>query len=223
MCYIGKCVYGRKNSWETYLGSGVYLKRAIKKYGVENFTREILEEAPDEISLRLLEEEYIAKYNAVEDEMFYNLKESSIGGDTFTYNPNKEAIREKKSLKAKGILNSQYGKEKTEVFFDKVKKANSREVEIDGILYTSMTQASKALNLGITTLAFRLDSDGFPTYIRKRPKNKNTKKIIDNKPKRVHINGVEYPSISAASFETGYSKTKIVKRVGFDKNYFYIE
>ena len=38
--YIGKYKGNRKN----YLGSGVILKKAIKKYGIENFTREIIED-----------------------------------------------------------------------------------------------------------------------------------------------------------------------------------
>ena len=31
MKYIGKCIYSRQNDWKEYLGSGTYLKRAIKK------------------------------------------------------------------------------------------------------------------------------------------------------------------------------------------------
>ena len=39
--YIGKKVYRKKDdNW--YLGSGIYLNRAIKKYGRENFKKEIL-------------------------------------------------------------------------------------------------------------------------------------------------------------------------------------
>ena len=40
--YIGKRVYRKKDD-DWYLGSGIYLKRSIKKHGRENFKKEILE------------------------------------------------------------------------------------------------------------------------------------------------------------------------------------
>ena len=40
--YIGKKISG-ENLAPTYLGSGVLINKAIAKYGVENFKREILE------------------------------------------------------------------------------------------------------------------------------------------------------------------------------------
>ena len=41
--YIGKRTYnGHDINKDSYMGSGVHIKRAIKKYGVLNFTKEIL-------------------------------------------------------------------------------------------------------------------------------------------------------------------------------------
>ncbi|WP_425411978.1 hypothetical protein [Lysinibacillus contaminans] len=54
--YIGKCIYDRINNWENYLGSGVYLKRAIKKYGKENFEKKIICIAYSDDELNQLEE-----------------------------------------------------------------------------------------------------------------------------------------------------------------------
>lgn len=44
MKYIGQKIYDKHGNWKIYLGSGIYLKRAILKYGKENFSRKILEE-----------------------------------------------------------------------------------------------------------------------------------------------------------------------------------
>lgn len=38
--YVGQQVHNN----EKYLGSGIFIKRAIKKYGPENFSKEILSE-----------------------------------------------------------------------------------------------------------------------------------------------------------------------------------
>ena len=43
MKYVGQKTYDKRGNWKTYLGSGVYLKRAISKYGKDNFSRQILE------------------------------------------------------------------------------------------------------------------------------------------------------------------------------------
>lgn len=111
--YIGKCIYQRQNNWESYLGSGLYLKRAIKKYGKANFIRFILEEANTSEELNKLEEQYIMKFNAVQSPYFYNLKLTAIGGDCFTNNPRKEEIRQMRIKQMSGKGNNQYGKPKT--------------------------------------------------------------------------------------------------------------
>ena len=87
--YIGTCIFKRQNDWKTYLGSGKYLKRAIKKYGVKRFKREILFLVLDEEELNQLEEEVIEICNAVRSKAYYNLKKTSIGGDIFTDHPEK--------------------------------------------------------------------------------------------------------------------------------------
>lgn len=211
--YIGKCIYGRKNNWETYLGSGVYLKRAIKLHGKENFSRRILAEADSKEELEQLEEGLILKHNAVEDEGYYNLKLTSMGGDTFTNNPNKEHTRKLKAVNSKGKKNPQYNKPKTEAMINGVKKANNRAVVVEGILYESLTEASIKTGIGITTISFRLDSDTFPTYIRITPKNKVAKRDVKNKPIAMSIEGKEYKSYSEAVKELGYSKPKIRHRI----------
>lgn len=77
--YIGMC----KNTHEKfYLGSGKILKESIKKYGKENFERIILQECETFEELSLAEEYWIKKYNAVEDENFYNLTSGGFGGNS---------------------------------------------------------------------------------------------------------------------------------------------
>lgn len=77
--YIGKH-YGEIN--DSYLGSGKLLKRAIEKYGKENFLREILDFSKDEEENCEKEKYYIALYDAVHNDMFYNIHEGGNGGNT---------------------------------------------------------------------------------------------------------------------------------------------
>lgn len=76
--YIGK----RQSSTfdDKYWGSGKIQKRALSKYGQENFTREILAWARTEEELCELEEKYIAEYFELDE--CINLKKEAVGGAT---------------------------------------------------------------------------------------------------------------------------------------------
>lgn len=80
--YIGQKRYDNDNRWKTYLGSGIYLKRAIDKYGAENFSKEIIEDCKTKEHLDQQEKYWIQYYNAVESDDFYNIASGGDGGDT---------------------------------------------------------------------------------------------------------------------------------------------
>ena len=107
--YIGQH-YGKLE--DSYIGSGNSLKKAIEKYGKENFKKEILEICEDYNALNIAEKKWIQQYNAVQDDNFYNIAE---GG--FNSNPcagmSKEAQERRKqklSEAVKGEKNYFYGK-----------------------------------------------------------------------------------------------------------------
>jgi hypothetical protein len=72
--YIG--AHSTKNKNDEYLGSGVALNRAIKKYGKEKFTREILYECVSKKEMFEFEEILVNH----RDPMSYNLKRGGKGG-----------------------------------------------------------------------------------------------------------------------------------------------
>ena len=74
--YIGQSTFNRITNCVNYLGSGVHLKRSIKKNGKENFSREIIAIAYSKDELNQLEIEFIKNHNAVESDDYYNL----VGG-----------------------------------------------------------------------------------------------------------------------------------------------
>lgn len=76
--YIGKT----KNNPKNYIGGGVYLRLAIKKYGKNNFKKEILEsniETQEFLNTR--EQFWISFYNSTDPNIGYN---RSKGGDGFS-------------------------------------------------------------------------------------------------------------------------------------------
>jgi len=80
--YIGQRKYSR--GWKSYVGSGTAIKKAIKKYGRENFSRDIICFADNKKELNKLEEYYIELYHAVISHEYYNLKEGGDSGNPWS-------------------------------------------------------------------------------------------------------------------------------------------
>lgn len=103
--YIGK----HKNSEfnDKYFGSGKKLISAIKKYGIENFTTEVLEVCYDEKSLNEAEIKYINFYKKKYKENCYNIAKGGNGGNLIKhYLPEEKELVYKKMVltrKVKGI------------------------------------------------------------------------------------------------------------------------
>lgn len=76
MYYYG---VGHKNN---YLGSGKYLKRALKKYGIDNFNKEILKWFKSPEDAFNFEDRFLKLFNLRDDANSYNLCNNSFGGDT---------------------------------------------------------------------------------------------------------------------------------------------
>ena len=71
--YIGMHITDNIN--DSYMGSGKLIKQAITKYGIENFTKEILHVFDNELDMRDKEKELV-----VLNEMSYNLCDGGKGG-----------------------------------------------------------------------------------------------------------------------------------------------
>jgi group I intron endonuclease len=98
--YLGKDEYNKKS----YLGSGITLKKAIKKYGKENFKKEILEYCNNSQHLQEREEYWLSTTNAAENPLYYNRTNKSRGP--------KKGI--KHITHKKGKDNKNWGKNRTE-------------------------------------------------------------------------------------------------------------
>lgn len=110
--YIGKRKFS--SGWMNYYGSGLGLKRAIKKYGKSNFSRVIIDFTQDEEDAVKKEEEYIESYGAVESDDFYNLINGAGGNNTLA-NMSEEQLREWKLMMREVVPNGAMSPMATEI------------------------------------------------------------------------------------------------------------
>lgn len=96
-CYVGS--HETNNLLDGYIGSGSYFKNSVKKYGKDNFKREILESCKEIKEARLLEELYINKHKTLYPNG-YNM--SSTGGFGEYGGKHSEESKKKMSDSAKG-------------------------------------------------------------------------------------------------------------------------
>lgn len=80
--YIGKHI--TNNIQDNYLGSGLYLTKAIKKYGRENFIKNILFIFDNEIDMTNKEKELVNTL-LISDDNYYNIALGGQGGVTVLY------------------------------------------------------------------------------------------------------------------------------------------
>lgn len=77
--YIGQHVISSdKRANATYIGSGELFRRAVKKYGKENFKRKILKVCYTQKELNTWEYVYIKKYKSQDKDIGYNIADGDI-------------------------------------------------------------------------------------------------------------------------------------------------
>jgi group I intron endonuclease len=186
--YIGQ----EKNYNPRYFGSGIYLNRAIKKYGLENFIKEIVE---DKIETKQLLDEreiyWIEFLDSRNPEKGYNIASGGQGGDFLSQDlKDKRGIKISESRKGKPLSDSH--KKAIQKAFDKPKeeKTGKRSGEKNGFFGKK--------HIG--------DMSRFSTRKGKSPKN--ALKIIDDK-------GNEYNSAidAAAQFQNPDTARRAISEV----------
>ena len=146
-----------------------YLHRALRKYGVDNFTIEIIESQVPDTELDNKERYYIKTLKP-----HYNLTEGGTGGDT-SKSPNfiigmkkQHANRPPESYASYGML----GKKQTQEQKDAISKRNSYPVMCEGVAYPSIKAAEEYYrSIGTPkSVRKRIDSKRHPDWYRIRTK-----------------------------------------------------
>lgn len=124
--YIGQHKYESLLKDDGYLGSGKKIKPAIKKYGKENFSKEIIDFATSSSEADALEKYYIEKYDATNPKIGYNLM---LGGQLSRGSFTKETL-EKMSLAKKGKPSPRKGVKLSEETKKKVSENSARKGKV---------------------------------------------------------------------------------------------
>lgn len=99
-----------------YYGSGIYIKKAIKKYGKINFTKQILCSADNIELMKELEEYWIEYFDAYNNSLFYNATKHAAGISKFPENKKINIINANKGNKYhQGYIQSEYQKQQTSI------------------------------------------------------------------------------------------------------------
>ena len=117
--YIG--VHRTKTFNDGYMGSGKIIKKAIKKYGIENFTKTILETF-DSSELMYAREKEIVNDEFLARDNVYNLRRGGFGGFDYVI------------LSGNHVSNTNRGKKLTEDHVDKI--VSTRKKRMKEGLYT---------------------------------------------------------------------------------------
>ena len=107
--YIGK--HSTNNLNDKYMGSGVAISEAIKKYGIENFSKNILHLCNSEEEAFKFELLEIEKVEATKNSLYYNIASGGKGGVVSLWNDLEH--RENMSLKTKKQWQDESFKKKT--------------------------------------------------------------------------------------------------------------
>ena len=121
--YIGK--HSTKDPYDDYMGSGLRIVQATKKYGMENFTKEILYCFTNEKEAYLKEEELVTQ-EFIDREDTYNMTFGGKGWQSGENNPMYGRCGEKNPMYGVhryGENNPMYGKHLSQEAKDKLSKA----------------------------------------------------------------------------------------------------
>jgi len=127
--YVG--VHKTKKLDDGYMGSGKVINSAIKKYGIENFTRVILEQFENSTAMFAREKEVVTEeFLAREDT--YNLRRGGFGGFDYINSTISSEQKQRRSSKG-GKATSKIRKENPEIN-DKVNRISSETLKQSHLL-----------------------------------------------------------------------------------------
>lgn len=129
--YIGK--HSTDDLDDGYMGGGILISKAEKKYGIENFTKEYLAFCDTKEALNYLERFYIKKFRTQNRDIGYNISPGGDGGKVYgDNNPMKgkhhsEDTKKRISMNTSKALMGHYMSEETKKKISEALKGKKRK------------------------------------------------------------------------------------------------
>jgi group I intron endonuclease len=123
--YVGQRKFDDNGKWKYYMGSGTQIVNAIKKYGKENFIRDIIYIAYTDEELSVAEQNIITALNAGDSRDYYNISDGY-----WEYPLKHKTLEELHSIKQKmSISRSMYLKNRTPEQVKHTSEASSKSLK----------------------------------------------------------------------------------------------
>ena len=119
--YIGKRATKKDINKDDYMGSGLLLEKAKLKYGIENFSKQILEICNSKEQLSEREIYYISLVNAPKNPMYYNVASGGEGGNTYIGKTIEELEEIKRKIQENRKFNGHTEETKAKISEKKIK------------------------------------------------------------------------------------------------------
>lgn len=169
--YIGKttksiAVRLKEHKYRSKTGN-TYLHKAIRKYGEDQFSIELLESVQTNDDLNHREIYWIATLSPQ-----YNMTKGGDGGDTSNSPNYKSAIKKahQNRPRHKYATFGMKGKRQSSKFFESIKQSNCCQVSCEGVIFDSVGAAQKAYPG--CNIRKRLDNPRYPDFIRLRERTR---------------------------------------------------
>ena len=169
-----------------YLGTGKHIKRAIKKYGEENFLREVLMEFDNEEDAYKYEKDIVTE-SLIRDKNCYNIE---LGGNK---PPSHKGIKKSDEWKEK-VRNTKLGN-----------STNSKRWYIKGKIFESSREAAKYFNVHMASILNWCKRDDMPDCYNEQKDRVyvETKKKERKRETRWIVKGIPFHAISDAGKHFG--------------------
>jgi hypothetical protein len=195
----GKYYYGstQQSDLKKYGGSNIFLNKAYIKYGKENFKFEKLKFFNSRQDCFDFEDRFLKLFNIAKDKNSYNLKNSGLGGDTISKNPNRSEIIKK--LGRKGRISNRKG----------IKMSDEQKEKISISLKKSYNEGRKKSNKGRKWS----EEQKIKLSVLRKGTNTGEKNPMWGKGRMILVNGVVYDSIRMCATELNLHVKTITYRL----------